>query len=264
MTDSRAAFKHVLEPAGFFLRYAEESRELIELSVRGTTLLVRQPTLTKALLDLSEYRAGEPDPERQAILDTAQRLADLATREIDRDFPLLHAHAIVGIWGALESWIDEMCCRWITLFPEHCDWGERRVKVSAADFLESAPNQRARLLLAAVKADRKVEEKLGVGQFESILGSLGLGGSVPTTISRSLLGMQQVRHIYAHRAGNADEAFIERCGELLDCTLGERVIVDSEAISNYVGAAIQYTHILHLRVEDVIFDSAEWPPELKG
>jgi len=264
MTEPQEGFREVLSSGGHFLRYVEESGELVELSSRGTALLAKQPALIEALLNLNEYRAGEPDPDREQVLENAQRLANLAQREIERDFPLLHAHAIVGIWGALEAWIDEMCIRWIALFPEHCDWGDRRIRVSPNDLLEDDPQAKAFLLLAAIKTDRKAHEKLGVGQFESVMKPLGLDGPVPSPVSDSLFKMQQVRHVYAHRAGVADSVFVERCGTLLECAIGERVIVDGEQMSSFTAATVQYSHILHLRVEDILLGEAVWPDELRA
>jgi len=262
--DLTSRSREALEPANYFLRYVRESGELVELSMRGTFLLTQQPALTKAMLELDEYRAGELNPDREHVLQDASRLADLAQRELQRDFPLLNAHAIVGVWGALESWIGDMCCRWVGLFPDRCDWGNRRIKVSPDDLLSDDPGQKAQVLLATLKADLKADEKLGVNQFESMLRPLGLSGPVPKLISDALFRMQQIRHIYAHRAGIADAVFVERCHSLMDCAVGERVHVDGKQMSVLTSAAVQYSHILHLRVEDLLFGTAEWPDELKS
>lgn len=252
-------FRSVLETAKPFLRYLDEAFELMELSTRGTHLLASQPALTEVLIKYHEGVSGEPDPTREEKLEESARLSALAAREIENGFPLLHAHALVGVWGALEAWIDDACVRWIICAPDLCDWGDRRLRVAPSELLEADEDHKAQVILAAVKSERISAQKLGVEQFESTLKVLGLGGHVPHRISEAIFQMQQIRHIYAHRAGIADATFVERCGNRLNCVAGERVAVSQSQMSEYAGAAVEYTHILHLRVEERLGNHVDWP-----
>lgn len=259
--DARAVFHEVLSPAAFFLAYLDEASELLELASRGIASLVKQPALTEALVNLAEYRAGGPDPLRDEKLQTANRLAELATREIEHDFPLLHAQTLVGIWGALEAWIEDLCWLWIARCPGRCEWNGRLIKVEVVDLLAGSIEQRAQTVLSSLKAERRAQDRVGVAQFESVLTRLGLGGHVPREYATALFRMQQTRHVYAHRGGMADETFVVRCGDFGDVAQGERVFVTRGDLELFMAAAIAYTHILHLRVEEVLLGHADWPAE---
>jgi uncharacterized protein YutE (UPF0331/DUF86 family) len=50
---------------------------------------------------------------------------------------------------------------------------------------------------------------LGCGRFESLLDTIGLGGSVEETVKRLFLELSQVRNIVVHKAGKADKRIVE-------------------------------------------------------
>lgn len=79
-----------------------EINQILMVSIRGLHDLGRVFPLAKAVEAARRETEGRSKRADQWLELTRQQAA-LARREVKRDFPLLHAHAVVAIWSALET-----------------------------------------------------------------------------------------------------------------------------------------------------------------
>lgn len=103
-----------------FLEYAAEVMDFTQLTRQGIGVITGIPRAVEALM------SKNGDPRRAAEeqkLANAKRKAKLAGSEIKNDFPLLHGHALMGLWGALEAMVEDLSisCRVINGFDPYTE-----------------------------------------------------------------------------------------------------------------------------------------------
>jgi hypothetical protein len=97
-----------------FLRYAADAVSLISLAERGAHAILSYRGINRRIKELdTEWTA-----EDAARLENAEHVASVAESEIERGFPLLHNHALMGLWGALEAMVDDVSANWLEVHPE--------------------------------------------------------------------------------------------------------------------------------------------------
>lgn len=92
-------------PLRRFLVSWESDFCLLHLSMRGISVLSGRPRVFEALIPGAEVEEQE---KLSTDLREARREAELAENELRMGFPLLHAHALVAMWSALEAAIEDM------------------------------------------------------------------------------------------------------------------------------------------------------------
>jgi len=225
-----------LQPFYRMGEYIYRTQRLTWLAKEGTLLVVRNADLTESLG--AQPRASKVFKVTEQVVEEAQRARELADHELAAEFPLLHGHALVGLWGALEAWRDEVVSLWVRAYPESCELDDVVLKVDAAALLSADADSRVTLVSEALLTGAG-PGALGVGFFELPFGRIGLGGGVSDELRRDMLLLQQVRHIWAHCSGRVDQAFLERC-PWFDATLGEPVHVSHDRFHQLVSAASDY------------------------
>lgn len=93
-------------PCAQFIGYMTQVMDLIDLTQRGANVLTMAPRMIEVLIDTS--RTGEKRAEFRKRVEDAQHSAMIAEKEIKDDFSLLHSHALMGAWGALEGMIEDL------------------------------------------------------------------------------------------------------------------------------------------------------------
>ncbi|MFD5306252.1 hypothetical protein [Streptomyces rochei] len=220
------------KPFRQFLSHMEDSERLTRLTYKGIRGVVTLIEIGGILRD-----GAKVDSERHSTNEELQRLSNA---EISSDFPLLHAHAIMGEWGALECLVEDLVEAWVKFKPETLELPVfARVKVPLADFLNMAEGDRTRFLVAEVQRDLKLDLKSGATKFEKLLDAIGLGGPVDSRVKDALYEAQNIRNVWAHRAGIADRRLVEACPNL-NFTEGERVNVSSGGYARYRNAFFTY------------------------
>ncbi|MEU1270887.1 hypothetical protein [Streptomyces sp. NPDC005799] len=198
--------------------HIEETGQLVEIAYVGT----------KAMIHLDEVfgviEEGREVPESR--LTQRKDQVKLARTQIDSEFRLLHGHALMGTWGALESLIEDTVEAWMAFRPEvllHQNFA--KIRVPLAEFLSLTDEQRVRLLVSEVQRDLKLDLRSGVTKFEKLLSSVGLGGPVDPRVRDALFEAQCIRNVLAHRAGIADQRFIDACPSY-GLSIGDRLAID--------------------------------------
>ncbi|MFD8667787.1 hypothetical protein ACFV1U_20630 [Streptomyces microflavus] len=233
------------KPFRLFLSHMEDSERLTSLTYRGINGVV-------ALLDIGEILKEGQDGEDSERSARSLQLKDLSNSEITSDFPLLHAHSIMGEWGAMECLIEDLVEAWVVFRPETLERTHfARVRVPLATILGMSEVDRSRLLVSEVQRDLKVDLTSGATKFEKLLEAAGLGGPVDPRVREALYEAQNVRNVWAHRGGIADKRLVEACPQL-GFREGEKVSIGKEGLQRYRDALWIYSATVLNRCQKIL------------
>lgn len=228
-----------------WLAFAEETESIVHLTHEGLNRVKREPEFLEIMNRYAEEGHHVYGPEE---LEDARKKALWAECEANAGFPLVHAHALLGLWGGLERLVEDLFLGGIEDNPSHLE-GKAFAKVKIPVALAAAPHGhifRSAILLEAQRAVAGGGEN-GVGQFENLLDLVDLGGGVPSRIRESLFQANQIRNVWAHRGGVADARFVETCAGL-GFGLGERVDMGPELFFKLVRGIQMYGIVLVRRL----------------
>lgn len=179
-------------------------------------------------------------------------MARIAADQIESNFPLFHGHTLVGLWGALEACIEDMCVSWLASSSSTAVAGYlSRVKVPLGEFLSRDGNDQWRWVLLQIESTKGSALKRGVGQFEIVLDDIGLGGEVADEVRDVLYFAKALRNLYAHQAGRADAKFIVECPGF-NARAGERVPITREQLTAAFTAMVLYVETVFGRVGEAL------------
>jgi hypothetical protein len=124
----------------------------------------------------------EPIVRRYAdvIFRKSERGAGLSSAKVDlrKDFLILHAHAVVSLWGSVEVLIEDFIVAWLLHNPKTLKSETfKKVKIPLAEYESLDKEGRMRVLLQEL--DRATVGKQGIDRFEQMLANLDLSGPVP-------------------------------------------------------------------------------------
>lgn len=227
-----------------FMDHQERVMQVVDLSRRGIRMTTGAPRLIAAT---AEVEGTVSDPEVTEQLDNAKSYADLAQREIDNDFPMLHSQAVVSLWGALETLTLTVVAVWIVNRPGilHKEpWLSLKVKVGEYETLDT--EQKALHLANLIDQMLSGPMKGGVNRFESLLETIGLKGAVGEGVRKGLWELQQARNVIVHKRGKADRKFCEAC-PWLGLVPGAEISVTSQKYEEYYRATHDYVLELVVR-----------------
>jgi hypothetical protein len=215
------------------------------LSLKGIVALFTEDPFRgrRRELEAQEARSG-PLPSGLAWeLASLRRDVEVAREEYEYRFPLLHEHAVVAMWGLLEALVEDLVVAVLLEVPEALQREQMAVlhlTVGEAETLDR--HERAWLILERLQASIK-GNRMGVGQFKDLLNVFGLAPSPTAETKRTLLEMQQLRHVIVHRNAVADRKLLQTCPWLVAdeaLTTGQRVTITHEDYIRYWRAAHDY------------------------
>jgi hypothetical protein len=214
-----------------FAKYIDETETLVRLHTAGVSRLIGVPNFLKEAFYESE------DSE---WFISAKRLADVANTEASKEFPLLHAHSLLGLWSALEALVEDVSVAWIMTKPETLQRPAfSKIRVSIVEFQLLTTEEQMRYLVAEAQRDLKAELRLGITRFEKLLDAIGMNGSTPNEVSKAIYEAQQVRNAIAHRGGLADRQLTQAC-PWLGLNSGERIVIGHRKFKYYLQAIHLY------------------------
>ena len=227
--------------------YWHESSRLLHLSMQGILGLRRRPAILKMISDIDHTLGRTPD-DNSAELEEATTVAGWAEKERDNGFPLLHAHTVVGLWGALEAAIEDMLVGILCEEPERLQKEPfSKVRISISDFEQLDKEQRMRLLFDELQRSTGGGQKYGADKFEGLLDRFGLSGPLDPEIKKDMREIHHVRNVIVHRASRADRRLVEGC-PWMGLHVGDLVTVSHEAFARYFVALEDYLGIITLRL----------------
>lgn len=177
-----------------FTKYLMEADRLLHLCMEGITGISRVVPLAEALADLDRFDKPGIDPDLLEESVEEQRMrARLAQAEIDKGFPLLHAHTVVGVWGALEATVIDFLVTWITNEPDALqEEAFAKIKIPLAEFECLDKDDRMRVLVNELERSLRSQFKAGVSRFEALLSVIGLSGPINEEVRKTLYEMFHV------------------------------------------------------------------------
>ena len=236
------------EPFRRFAEYSHQELDLVRLATAGITQLSRGEPLAEALANAAHLFGDVPEDAAQR-LESARELARLAQGERESEFTRLHGHSLVGIWGALESLVEDVAVAWLTHRPSLLKVGELAgVRISVAEFQRLTREARLRLLVN--EGSKRTGVSAGFPRLEETLGRVGLAGGVEETLRRSLIEFYSLRNVFAHRMGLVDRKLKTECPWRQDWRVGERVILGSAEYRRLLDAVMQYVAEIAARTGD--------------
>jgi hypothetical protein len=249
--DPRPAW--ALDPFERFLTYLETEERLLGLAIKGIRMITTQAQALEVLYEPLLTGSGfttvtDVTPEEaESHIAQAKRSADLARSEVETEFPLLHAHSLLGIWGALEAVVEDVVRAWLTHRKKLLVESEplSGVKVPLAAFQAMRPSQRIDYLIDQFPRGTGVGG--GFPRFEKLLSIAGLDGQVDEILRRKLIEVHQTRNVYAHRSGFVDSKARQACPWRRDWKVGKPVLVGHKRYRDYSEAIVEYVFELIVR-----------------
>ena len=214
------AIRTAFEP---WLDYTTRAEALVHLTYEGLSRVQMIPDL---------LRLVRPEDKRDAVAEKkiahADKHAALARVEEEGKYAFLHAQSLLGLWGALECLVEDLFMARLSDEPALlAEDSFRKIRLPVRLLASEDATERFRALVTEMTRATDSDLAQGVGKFERLLEPVGLGGPTPRLIRDAVFNAQQVRNVWAHRAGIADQRFVERCPGL-DEKVGERVDLDVE------------------------------------
>lgn len=215
--------------------YIESTRTLVTLTYEGLNFAQVMPGVSELL---------EVDAEKvEALRDKALK----ATEHIEQGFSILHAHSLLGLWGALECFVEDIFKARLLSDPTllaHTKFAKLKLPVEV--FLLSDAD---RVTAIATEFTRHTSADLGHGisRFERLLEPVNLDGEVSREIRDAIYEAQQIRNVWAHRAGIADTRFCESCPNF-SVSVGEKVSVSKEKFDHLVQSIEEYGFLIIKRL----------------
>ncbi len=211
------------QPLRQFIEYARQEMQLRSLAMSAIARTQGMGQLAQALFDLDKSDRKRAQRGSVKKLKAAKVEAKLATEETKGGFPLLNAHALVGLWGALEALCEDLAVTFLMNESELLS-NDRfaRLRVPLAEFEALTREDRMRRVVAL--AQREFAAAAGATSFEQVLALVNLDGPVPDDLRKLLWEAENIRNMIVHRMSIADQRFADAC-PWLGYKPGDRVTV---------------------------------------
>jgi len=223
-------------------RFADDIHQadrVLRLSIDGLLYISKMGPLVEALVNYEEV-SGSDTVDSEPDIESARKRAEFAQQEIDSGFPVLYSQAVVACWGFIEATVEDLVVSLLMTEPQHLTHEQfRRIQIPLAEYGSLEPDERMRFLVKEFARKNSAGLKQGVSIFETLLGSVGLSGSVNEMVRRDLFELYHVRNVIVHRSGIADRRICEAC-PWLNLSPGQRVLVRSADYTKYSWAINEY------------------------
>ena len=222
--------------------------EVLHLSTHGIAVLQGMPEVVEALAGVREDDEDDEHKTTVQSLAVARREAELAHREVDQGFPLLHGQALLSLCGALEALIRDFLAAWLRNLPSVQEANEiKGLRVKLGEYSALDEEDRAFYVLDLLEQKLGSLRMQGATRFEALLKVVSLGGAVHADIRRQIFEMFKIRNVLIHRSGIADRKFRQEC-PWLEIQVGDTVTVSNEAFRRYQEVVVEYVLDLICRV----------------
>jgi len=243
-----------LQPFEDSLERLKETQVTLMLAIKGISGIRGIPKIIKALAIIKSEtgKLDDEDIKRLGLAkeeaDLAQREADLAQREVDKGFPLLHAQALISLWGILESLVHTFLADWLT----HESTAKeievvKKIKIKLTEFEVMDSQERNYYIIQTLEQQLAASYKKGILRFEILLDIFGFRGGIDNQVKRDILELQQIRHVLVHRHGVIDKKLKEAC-PWIHLKVGNKIRVTQKDMMRYSLAVDKYVAELVRRV----------------
>jgi len=236
--------KWATQPLRDFTDQTERLYQLRHLSMNGISMLRGVPKLVQVLAKIE----GESGEEAHDRFESAKKEAELAYREVNDGFPLLHAQTMIALWAALEATIRLFLVRWLQNYKQAMEVEAiQKLRVRIGEYERLEGEDRFFYILDRFEQELAAPLKTGITRFELLLAPFGLSGPVDEDVRRNLFELNQVRNILVHRSGFADRRLVDSC-PWLKLRVGDPVKVNHEMTVHYFQSGMKYATELIARI----------------
>lgn len=231
--------------------FIEEVGRVLNLSMNGVSMLSTSVNLIEALAEYDHVETDGPLPsDVKQRINSAYQIAELARSEVDREFPLMHAHAAVALWSSLESTFPKFVVKWLDTNREALRQPPfDKILVPIGVYEGFDQEERTEFIVDELLKKVRYNHLPGVGRFEAILETIGFGGGVPDDLRKTLFELGQVRNLAVHQFSIVDQHFVDSC-PWIKVRIGERFTIGNKDYMRYHRAAVSYlTEVIHRVVE---------------
>jgi hypothetical protein len=227
--------EYAMTPLKAFLKYLDSSLRLLNISVRGMSLLIQLPAFGEAIaVPLREALPEQwKEEEHQARMVDAKQTASFAANESKAGFPFIHEFVLVGLWGATEAMVQDLIVGLLLNEPALLQNEQfERIKISLADYEPLDKEERMRFLVTELQRTQRTGQRQGINAFEPLLECVGLSGEASEAARKSFWEMNHLRNVIVHHRSLVDRHFANAC-PWIDIKIGERVCVNEEKLAEY-------------------------------
>lgn len=230
--------------SAIFRRFADQVYEINRILSFSMNGIARETAAPKVVEAIESYKEMDGKPSSPEVVEKqraeAHARAAFAQAQIDSGFPVLYAHATVAIWGAIEVLVEDLVVDGLMSDKKYLEKEAlRKIRIPLAEYESLEPIERFQFLARELARQTNSDLKHGVGRFESLLDTVGLGGALSQELRRTCLEFGEVRNLIVHRAGTADRRFVDSC-PWLNATVGDAFRIDSKSYAKYREFANQF------------------------
>jgi hypothetical protein len=208
-------------------RLADEDR-YINIVMSGFFQLQQLPDLIETVDD-----DDIDEDTRQAVRADAAWIS----KEENDGFPVLHAHAVVGIWSAIEVLAEDFAIAWLRNRRIAWDKPEiAKLKIPLSQYNQLNDDERPRFVVLELGRMMGADLRRGVGKLTSLLSVFGLAPMIGPNTRLALHELCQIRNAVVHCGGLADKKLIEECPHL-GFRSGQRIRINHKLYLWYHKAA---------------------------
>ena len=228
-----------------FKRFIEDIKRthlLAKMSIEGITMLHQIPGAFEEIMQQRGVKLEGTDAGKG--FEELKKGSELAKREVDEKFPLIHAQFTVAIWTLLEEMIRSFIASLIRSEPyamqKDCI---RELKVNLGEYEGREGDDKFLYIVELLEQKYGAGIKYGVDRFEALLKLFDLSGEIPEKMKRTIFEWAQIRNCIVHRAGTVDSQLLKACA-WLPFKVDEKLIVSEQMSRSYHRACGGYVLIL--------------------
>lgn len=240
-----------------FIAHVTELNRVLAICMDGISHMSASVPLASAVFQLRKerrVRGFDSRVENKRLREFKNR-ATFGRSETRKGFPVIHAHATVALWGALEAFAEDFVVAHLESEPELLDTHTlSTVRIPLAEFESLQKDERIRLLVREYSRAVKSDLKTGVSKFEVLFDAIGLSGKVDQVLRKTLFECNCVRNVLVHRASVCDRRFSEAC-PWLGLKPGDRLRITPQRYRQYSEAVMAYATTLVRRAHSHIVRS---------
>ena len=236
--------KYALAPIRRSADAIVEINDLLHLSMSGLGIVSNRPKMINRIVTLE----GEMSDERRSELERANKDAEFTNKEIQNDFPLLHAYSLVAQWAALEAGVEDALVGILVNEPAALQKTEfEKIKIPLFKYEQLDQEERMRFLFGELQRMKSSGLAQGVNTFEDLLQTFDLSGEVRDELRAALWEMNNLRNVIVHRDSHVDRRLREACPNM-NLKIGDRISIRHERYGHYMMAALDYLSLVVRRL----------------
>lgn len=195
-----------IEPFERFHEHHHRRNDLLHMLREAVHFIQARPLLIEQMR--SEWGPEQADRE----LAQAQHNSKVALAEAQAGHPLLHAQAVVLLWGDLEALLSDFLASWLSNTPEARSLeAVKGLKIGFGEYEGLTGEDRAAYLLERLEDKLGSRRAGGVERFEILFRLFGMTSKLDSQVARDLLELSAVRNLLVHRRGVVDVRFKAQC-----------------------------------------------------